>query len=165
MFRKNGDELNRNLHKHINVAKDLRFNSSKCNVKTRPMRFWAAVYNEKIMRLDRKKVEDIQSLKFPLNVVELQHILKMVTYLATFIPKLSQQVARLRNLLKQDRLFVWAKIHEKTFRPIKALINKETTLACFNQTRLTFMQVDVHGKLLETTLIKECKAVRIPNTT
>ena len=49
MSRKNWIKHNRDLHKLMKVAKEkgLIFNSSKCNVKTKLIKFFGAVYDEK----------------------------------------------------------------------------------------------------------------------
>ena len=54
------------------------------------------------LKPDSKKTEAIKNMARPKNTEELQRFLGMITYLAKFIPNLSQTAAPLRTLLEKD---------------------------------------------------------------
>ena len=80
-----------------------------------------------------------------MNIVELQHILGIINYMAPFIPKLSKQTENLPDPLKKDKVFMWRKSHENVFQQIEFLMNEENTPAYFNKTRPTVKQIDASG--------------------
>ena len=67
------------------------FNNTKFIVKTKSIKFFGGIYNKKGMRPNPPNVEDIKTLESPANEAELQHVLRMVTYMALFIPHLSEK--------------------------------------------------------------------------
>ena len=58
---------------------------------------------------DPKKVEAITNMPTPSNKTELQRFLGMVNYLSKFIPRLSDETAPLRELLRKYVQFVMQK--------------------------------------------------------
>ena len=59
-----------------------------------------------------------------------------------FIPRLSEHTANLRDLLKKGIEYIWTNSHEEDFQQIKTLISKEITLAYFDPTNPTTIQID-----------------------
>ena len=53
---------------------------------------------------------------------KLQEFLGMVTWLAPFIPNMSENTATLRELLRQDTEFIWNESYDAAFQRIKQLI-------------------------------------------
>ena len=102
----------------------------------------------------------MKAIKSPANVAELQHVLGMVTYMGPFIPHLSEHTAaNLRDLLKKDDEYAWTESHEKDCQQIKDLISKEVTLAYFDPTKPTTIQVDASSQGLGAALLQNNKPV------
>lgn len=59
---------------------DIVFNSIKCNIKTKFIKFFGALYDKNGMHSDSPKVEGINALKSPANEAELQYVLRIVKY-------------------------------------------------------------------------------------
>lgn len=59
---------------------DLVFNRTRCNIKTKFIKFFGALYDKNGMHSDSHKIEVIKALKSPANEAELQYILRMVKY-------------------------------------------------------------------------------------
>ena len=161
VFGKDEKEHDNNLLSLMEAAKEngLVFNSTKCNIKTKSIKFFGGIYDEKGVHPDPQKVEDIKALKSPTNEAELQHVLGMVTYMAPFIPRLSEHTANLRDLLKKGNEYTWTNSHEKAFQRIKAIISKETTLAYFDPTKPTTIQVDASSRGLGAALLQNDRPV------
>ena len=68
----------------------------------------------------------------PSNVTELQSFLGLVTYLAPYIPSLSEQTSPVRMLLLKDSEFQWNYEHRQAFQKIKQLICEATALTYFD---------------------------------
>ena len=79
--------------------------------------------------------------------------------MSPFIPRLSEHTANLRDLLKKDSIFNWNKCHEKALQQVKSLISKEVTLAYFDPTKPTTIQVDASGRGLGAALLQEGKPI------
>lgn len=75
------------------------------------VKFLGFLFNGDGMRPDPQRVRVINELKDPLNKTELQRILGMVNYLREFIPKMSEIISPLRELLKKDKIWVWSESH------------------------------------------------------
>ena len=108
VFGKSKKEHGNNLRNLMEAAKKngLVFNSTKCNIKTKSIKFFRGVYDENGVHPDPPKIEEIKALKSPANVAEL-HVLGMVTYMGPFMPHLSEHTANLRDLLKKDNEYAW----------------------------------------------------------
>ena len=91
-------------------------------------------------------MQAIQDLKEPSNVTELQSFLGLVTYLAPYIPNLSEQTSPLRMLLLKDSEFQWNHVHRQAFHKIKQLICEATALPYFDPAKHTVIQVDASKK-------------------
>lgn len=108
------------------------FNSEKCELKVPQIKFFGMMYDKDGVHLDPAKVKDIKQRCSPKSKFEPEEFLGMVTYLSPFMPKLAEQIASLRNLLKKGNDYVWSESHERHFRKIKGLICHEMTLTYFN---------------------------------
>ncbi len=69
------------------------------------------VYDKEGSHPDPSNVECISYMPIPTKTTEVQKFLRMVTYLAPFVPNLSTLTADLRNLLKKDVRFMWTESH------------------------------------------------------
>jgi len=81
------------------------------------------------LKPDPNKVKAIVEMNAPTNKEELQRVLGVATYLAKFIPNLSQETAPMRKLLEKDTAFVWDKPQENSFQRLKSLITHASVRA------------------------------------
>ncbi|KAK9539543.1 hypothetical protein VZT92_004643 [Zoarces viviparus] len=65
---------------------------------------------------DPNKVKAIKEMAPPRNKAELETILGMVTYLSKFAPRLSEAIAPLRELLKENSEFTWDSNQDVAFQ-------------------------------------------------
>ena len=78
----------------------------------------------------------------PKNKTELQRFLGMVTYLGKFIPKLSQETAPLRELLKKNVEFVIQKSQKDAFNKLKRLTSTIPVLQYYDPNLPTRLRSD-----------------------
>ena len=104
-------------------------------------------------------MEAIKQLLSPTNITDLQKALGIITYLAPFIPHLSDLTAPMRDLLKKESEYQWTASHQKALQKIKDLICKEMSLTYFNPLQKTSLQVDASNKGLGAVLLQEGKPI------
>lgn len=77
------------------------FNSDKCAVNQKQFPFFGALFDENGLHPDTNRVEKIKSLSTQKDLTELQRILRIITYMKPFIPRLSDSTAPIRELVKK----------------------------------------------------------------
>ncbi|CAE1255836.1 unnamed protein product [Acanthosepion pharaonis] len=104
---KTKEEHDLNLRNLMETARTagLTFNSSTCAIDQEQVKFFGAIFDRNGIHPDPQKVEEIKSLPSPINITELQKVLGIITYMAPFIPRLSDLTASLRELLRKDTMF------------------------------------------------------------
>ena len=135
------------------------FNSAKCIIKAREIPSFGLIYTADGVKPDPNRVEAIRALPTPQNTKELQEFLGIATYMASFVPCVSHHSAVLRELLKRDTEYVWLHQHAEAFSTIKSLICKTTTLAYFDTSKDSVLQVDSSQKGLGAVLMQDSRPI------
>ena len=163
VYGKTKEEHDSNLHNLMRIARTegLYFNSEKCviNKKKKTNTFFGAIYDKNGIRPDPSKVEAIKQLPSSTNITDLQKVLGIITYLAPFIPHLSDLTKPMGYLLKKESEYQWTVSHQKALKKIKDLICKEMSLTYFNPSKETSLQVDASNKGLGAVLPQEGKPI------
>lgn len=99
-------EHDRNLHNLMKIAQveGLWFNSEKFTIDQKQIHFLGAIYHKNGVRPDPKQVEEIKMLPSPKSIADLQRVLRIITYMAPFIPHLSDLTSPMRDLLKTNQV-------------------------------------------------------------
>ena len=100
----------------------LKLNKDKCTFGARVLTFLGHIISAEGVKPDPRKVEAITKMPIPDNKTELQRFMGMVNYLGTFIPRLSDETAPIRELLKKDVEFIMLKPQTKAFQRLQSLI-------------------------------------------
>ena len=161
LYGKTKEEHDNNLHNLMKIAQTegLCFNSENCAIDEKQIHYFGAIYNKNSIRPDSSEVKAIKQLPSPTNITDLQKVLRIITYLATFIPHLSDLTAPTRDLLKKESEYQWTASHLKALQKIKDLICKEVSLTYFNPSKETNLQVDASNKGLSAVLLQEGKPI------
>ena len=135
------------------------FNIDKCGIKQSNIKFYSLEFNADGVRPDPGRAADIQRMKAPQNVAQVQEILGIATYMSPFIANLSQQTATLRDLVKKDVEFIWTDSRNAAFEATKSLVCREVTLAYFDSQAESVIQVDASSRGLGAVLIQHGKPI------
>lgn len=91
---------------------------------------------------DPRKIEAITKMPIPTNTAELQRFLGMVNYLGKFIPRLSDETAPLRALLKKGTEFLMQKPQIDAFEKLKRQISSVPVLQFYDPNLPTRIRTD-----------------------
>ena len=157
VYGKTEKEHDNNLRALMKRAQEINmiFNASKCQIKCDEIPSFGNIYSSTGVKPDPKKVQAVIDLKAPTNKSELQSFLGFITYLAPFIPNLSEHTSPLRKLLHADIDYQWQPEQQSAFETLKRLICEANTLAYFDKTKPVTLQVDASQEALGAALTQE----------
>ena len=92
------------------------------------------------LKPDPSKVKAIVAMSTPTDKKALQRLLGTVTYLAKFLPNLSDVTEPLRRLLDKGVQWHWNDPHEKSHKQVKQLITREPVLKYFDPSKEVTLQ-------------------------
>lgn len=151
----------RALNNVIQRARQLnvKFNSAKIQYRVNEVKYLGNKFNNEGMQPDEEKIQAILGLKEPKNKKELQKILGMINYLRSYIPKLSTLSAPLRELLKDNIVWVWTKKQADALNNIKSVISSPPVLANFDEAKPIVIQTDSSQSGLGCCLLQKSRPV------
>ena len=100
------------------------------------------IYDANGVYPDPDKCAEIQAIRTPKNVTEIQQFLGINQFMSPFIPKFADQTAPLTALTKKGVPFEWNSCLQKVFNNVKASICKDIALSYFDVTKPTTIQGD-----------------------
>lgn len=157
VFGKNQKEHDNNLRKVLEKAreKNIKFNQTKCKFSLNEIKFVGHIIGSFGVKPDNEKIKSIMEMPLPKNKNDLERFLGMVTYVAKFIPNLSEVTTNLRQLLKKNVLFQWDENHTLTFNKIKKLLSTEPVLQYYNPNKPVVISVDASQNGLGAVLLQD----------
>ena len=121
------------------------------------MEFLGRLITSEGLKPDVKKVEAILGMENPTDVDGVRRLQGMVTYLATFLPKLSTVMEPIRRLTKQDVEFKWSEEQDKAMDEIKKLVTTSPILAYYDPKKELVIQCDASSTGLGAVLLQDGK--------
>lgn len=154
-------ELDIITNKVIKRIKDagLTLNKDKCEFGVPKIKFLGHLLSAQGVEIDPEKVTAINQLKDPENKAELQRLLGMVTYLAKFIPKLSEMTYPLRQLIEKDAEWLWTPHQQQAVEQIKHALSSAPVLKFYNVNKNVIIQCDASSYALGAVLIQDGQPV------
>ena len=111
------------------------------------------------LKPDPNKVKAILEMPTPTEKQSLQRLLGMITYLAKFLPNLSDVTEPWRRLLDRDVEWHWDHEHENALTQLKQLITREPVLRYFDDKKEVTLQCDASETGLGATIMQEGKPI------
>lgn len=134
-------------------------NESKCEFEKQRMKFLGHIFTPDGYEADNEKIAAIQKLKPPTKVKELQRLIGMVTYLAKFIPNLSEITEPLRILLHKTTAWHWDVEQKKAFEEIKTVLTSTPVLGYYDVNDKIKLSVDASSKSLGVCMIQRGRPI------
>ena len=94
------------------------------------------------VRPDLAKVKAIQKVPIPKNVSDVRRFLGMVNQLGKFSPNLAEKTRPLRELLQNDKAWLWGESQQQAFEEVKKALTTAPVLALFDPSRETVVSAD-----------------------
>lgn len=98
------------------------------------------------LRADPDKVRAVQNMPHPTDAKAVQRLIGFVTYLARFMPHLSEVCEPLRRLLDKDVSWHWLPKHTAAVEEIKRLATAAPILRYYDVTKPVTIQSDASQK-------------------
>lgn len=122
-------------------SRNLTVNQQKCKYLQDGISFFGIVFSKDGMKPDNKKVEDLVYAPQPEIAAELQSVLGIPNFGSKFIKNFVDITERLRQLTKQNAIFLWKKEHETAFQKLKTVLEEQSTMGYFDIAKETYVIV------------------------
>jgi DNA polymerase III psi subunit len=94
------------------------------------------------IRIDPNKTQAISQLPTPKNQKQLKSVLRMCSFFRRYIQNYSILIHPLKQLLKQEAVWVWTKDCDRSFELLKKKLVESPVLATFDQEKPIEVHVD-----------------------
>ncbi|UYV81900.1 hypothetical protein LAZ67_21000072, partial [Cordylochernes scorpioides] len=122
------------LEQVLKIAKEngLKFDKTKTQLMQPTERYLGHIVSTEGIRPLESKVKAILDMPRPQDKKALQRFLGMVTYLAKFLPNLSDKTANMRLLLRKNEPWVWNDLRDRDYRDLKLQLTSAPCLRHFD---------------------------------
>ena len=139
--------------------KGITLNKEKMEHKVPAVTFMGHKITEKDLEVDPEKVKAIEKFPAPKNVSQLRGFLGLTNFIAKFVPKSTDIVQPLHNLLKKNVLWNWSKAQEAAFQAVKDEISNATKLSYYEPTKYLILENNAFDYGLGTAVMQEGKPI------
>lgn len=137
----------------------LRLSLKKLQFKVKEVKFHGHILSAEGLHPDPEKVRAVQEMPHPTDAKAVQRFIGFVTYLAKFLPRLSEVCEPMRRLLDKDVMFHWLPKHDAAVQEIKRLVTAAPVLRYYEVTKLVTIQSDASQKGLGCCLLQDGQPV------
>ena len=134
---------------------NLKLNHQKCLIRQPAVPYIGHLLTSEGLKPDPSKVAAVRAMPTPKKKDDVKRFLGFVTYLAKFIPNLSELDAPLRELLKTNALFDWQPAQEEAFLKLKNQCCSQPVLKYFDVNKPVEIQCDASQHGLGAVLIQD----------
>ena len=137
-------------------------NAEKCVFRQPEIEYLGEVVTQDGVKPDPNKIQAITEMPTPRDVLELQRVLGMVTYLGRFIPNLSVRTTALRSLLVKGNDWQWHAEHEAAWNGIKETLSKHPVLQYYDESKALKVSTDASKDGIGAVLLQETDGEWMP---
>ena len=134
-------------------------NKKKCQFLCKEVKYIGHIITPDGLKPDPEKITAITQMPAPTDKKGIQRFLGMVTYLARYIPNLSEKTHHLRTILHKDKVFSWEFEQQKAFNDLKKALTEKSALAHYDVTKPVEIHTDACQVGLGACLLQEGKPV------
>lgn len=138
-------------------AKNLKLNKEKCKVGLDEIKYLGHIFSKDGLKPDQSKIEAVKKMATLECKKDVERFLGMVTYLAKFIPNMSQHTEPLRELTRDDVAWQWEGEHQNAFNKLKTMLTEAPLLRYYDVKLPVTLSVDASKSGLGTVLLQEDK--------
>jgi len=151
----------RNLIKFLDRARqvNLKINKKKARLRLKEVSYMGHLITAEGLKPSSEKIKAIIAMPRPDNKTAVQRLMGCVTYLARFLPRLSQAAEPLRRLTDKDAHWEWLDHHEKALDEIKQLLTQAPVLKYYDVQQEVTIQCDASDKGMGATLLQNGQPV------
>ncbi|XP_035700303.1 uncharacterized protein K02A2.6-like [Branchiostoma floridae] len=139
--------------------RNLKLNPDKVKLREQEVPFHGHLITSQGLKLDPSKVTAITKMPRPTDAQGVQRLIGFVTYLAKFLPKLSDICEPLRKLTVKDSEFVWLDAHEKILETLKKMVSTAPVLKYYDKTEELTLQTDASSTGLGAAIMQNGQPV------
>ena len=169
VFGRTKEEHDANLRAMLERTREkgIKLNKDKSIICVTEVSYFGHKLTREGIKPDPNKVKAIKEMTPPRSKAELETILGMVTHLSKFAPRLSETIAPLRQLLKENSELLWDSNQDIAFQQMKDLLTQEPgpVLTYFDHTKEVKLQVDASKYGLGAVLLQGEKPVAYASKT
>lgn len=137
----------------------LRLSIRKLQFKVPEVRFHGHILSAQGLKADPEKVQAVMDMPVPSDVKAVQRFVGFVTYLAKFLPRLSEVCEPLRRLTDKDTVWHWLPKHDAAVKEVKQLVTTTPVLRYYDVTKAVTIQSDASQHGLGCVLLQEGQPV------
>ena len=146
-----------NMLKFLQRCKEnsLHINPDKVQLRKKEINYIGHTATTQGIKVGEGKVEAIQKMQTPKDVIGVKRILGMCQYLTKFLPNFSDKIKALRKLTEKKQLWKWTESEEKELNLIKEAITKTPVLTYYDVNKATTIQCDASQSGLGGVLLQD----------
>ena len=153
-------DLHAKLHKLLQRCDEhgMRLNKQKCQFDVQEISFLGHVTADGL-KPDPSKIEAVLEMDNPVDKEAVERLRGTITYLARFVPKLTDVFRPIGLLAQRDVDWNWGAAQEKAFSKLKQLLTEAPTLAYFNPAKQLVIQCDASNLGLGAALLQDDRPI------
>ncbi|RXN31866.1 Retrovirus-related Pol poly from transposon [Labeo rohita] len=140
-------------------AVKLRLSEKKLQFKLKAVHFHGHILSAEGLRIDPEKTKAVLAMPTPQDVKAVQRLIGFVTYLAKFLPRLSDVCEPLRRLLDKGVAWHWLPKHDEAVQEIKRMITDTPVLKYYDIDKPVTIQSDASKNGLGCCLLQQGQPV------